>query len=181
MTAYDVTYGPPDLDATHLWTPASGPTVTLGYEMPLTSGRLVPPSSRIRIEQITGWRALPEAEDNRQPRTFGDGEITYPGKLLGKTLVYEGHALSVDWAGLKPLAQSMMLAFANMSDEGVMTVTPFEFIGGVVWTYSARVTGLTFDPKPEYLGTVHDALQWGFQLTLRMSDPHFYNDGDPYV
>jgi hypothetical protein len=179
--AYTTADGPPDVDASHAWAPFSGTGVTMNAPMTLTGTQPTPGASRIMIEQITGWRSLPESDDNRAERTYGEGEIVFPGLLKGKTLVYEGQVRALDWTGLKGPANSMVLGFSNMSDEGVMTVTPHSFIGGPVWTYSARVLSLEFDPKPEVLLGAPEPFRWAFQLNLRMSDPRFYTGGSGYL
>lgn len=174
---YTIADGPPDIDGTHAWAPAVGsaPPTLNDWNV------LAPTWPRVRIEQITGWRSLPDADDNRDPRTTTHGEFPWPGMMLGKTIVYEGAVRALSWLTLKAPVNSMVLGFGERSQEGVMTVTPFSWIGGTVWTYSARVISLDFDPKPDYLPNAPEVLSWGFALTLRMSDPYFYADGDPYL
>lgn len=175
--AYTVADGPPDIDAVHVWTPAVGSAPPA-----LNSWNVLAPSwPRIRLEQITGWRSLPDADDNRSPRTSSDGEFTWPGRMLGKTLVYEGAVRAQSWVTLKAPVNSMVLGFSERSSEGLMTVTPFSWIGGPVWTYNARVISLDFDPKPEYIPSAPEILSWGFALTLRMSNPYFTTDDEPYL
>lgn len=175
--AYTTADGPPDIDAVHAWDPATGSAPPALNAWDVTA----PSWPRNRIEQITGWRSLPESDDNRQPRTAADGEVVYPGRLLGKTVVYEGSVRALTWVTLKAPVNAMVLGYADKSGEGVMTVTPFTWIGGPVWTYSARVISLDFDPKPEYEPGAPEPLRWSYVLTLRMSDPHFYSGETGYL
>lgn len=174
---FTVDDGPPDIDAVHVWTPAAGASPPALNSWDITA----PAWPRIRLEQITGWRSLPEADDNRQPRTTTHGEFSYPGMMLGKTLVYEGAVRALDWISLKGPVNGMNQGFGERSTEGLMTVTPFSWIGGPVWVFTARVLSLDFDPKPDYVSSAPEPLSWGFALTLRMSDPYFYTSGTPYL
>jgi hypothetical protein len=174
--AYVVADGPPGIDAVHSWAPASGTGASLNF-WDVTA----PAWPRVRIEQITGWRSLPESDDNREARTLQGGEIVYPSLLLGKTIVYEAEVRALDWVTLNGVQNTMVQAFGNMSDEGTMTVTPFSWIGGPVWTYTARCTALDFEPKPTLERNAVEPLRWPFAVTLRMSDPHFYTGGVAYL
>jgi hypothetical protein len=174
--AYTAADGPPDLDGVHVWTPATGSAPPALNFWDVTA----PAWPRIRLEQITGWRSLPEADDNRQPRTTTHGEFPYPGMMLGKTIVYEGQVRAKEWVTIKAPVHGMNQGFGERSLEGLMTITPFSWIGGVVWTFHARVLSLDFDPKPEYV-PAPEPIRWGFALTLRMSDPYFYTGGVKYL
>lgn len=171
---FTIADGPPGIDATHAWAPGSGsaPPVLNAWDI------MAPTWPRIRIEQITGWRSLPDADDNRSPRTSDHGEFIWPGKMLGKTVVYEGEVRTLDWQTLRLPVNQMLQGYSERSLPGVMTVTPFAWIGGPVWTYNARVVSLDFDPKPEYIPGMTEALRWGFSLTMRMHDPYFYSGTD---
>lgn len=176
--AYSATTGPPSLDATHAWTPAVGTGVTL-------NARITDPATFpwIKVDRITGWRSLPEAEDNRVPRTYGTGEIVYPSRLLGKTITYEGRVLAKSREDVHTPLHTMLQAFgASMDAEGLMTVTPYTAPGGVVWTYHARVLSLTPDQAWQWFPRRVAQYQWGWQLNMRLSDPFFYdNADDPYL
>lgn len=163
---YVTTDGPPDFDAKHAWAPAAGgapPTINDQGTAPWT-----------KLKQITGWRASPEADDNREARTNADGEIGYPGRLLGKTIVYEAEIRAATREGMRGLLTAHLNGFADRAGLGTMTVTPFTVPGGVVWMYQARV--LSFDPDPTFTLAqgVRLPWRWGFALSLRMLDPRFY-------
>ena len=174
---YTVVHGPPTyFDSTHAWAPATGavpPVLGDTNKEP----RVLP---QIVIEQIAGWFDLPDLTDNRAPRTFGVGELPYPSRSTGKTLVYECRVEAADQLDLTLTANAVKQGFSDQDSEGTMTVTPWASYGGSVWTYTARVVALQFDPK----FTVRDdgaTFEWGLVLTLRMSDPHFYLDGTGYL
>lgn len=177
--AYVAADGPPDLDATHAWAPATGsapPTIN-------DQGGTDPPTFPwIKIvKPISGWRALPESDDNRAPRTAGPGEITYPGEKLGKTVVYECEIRAKTRQSAMSTMTALLNGYGDTDGEGTMTVTPYASVGGVVWTYEARVLSLV--PDVEFGYSPHRAWQWawGFQLNLRMSDPLFYTGGTGYL
>ncbi len=173
--AYDATHGPPARDATHQWNPAgSGAPPVLGDT---NKEPLVLP--QIRIERITGWRDLPEMVDNRAGRTAGPGEIVYPPRFLGKTLVYECIVQSDDREETMFVQNGVVGGFGDRDVEGVMTVTPWAAPGGAVWTYSALVTDLKFDPSWTLSRESAFPYEWPFVLTLRMSDPLFYTGETP--
>lgn len=176
--AYSDIHGPPALDATHNWTPpitSAPPTLGDTHVEP-------PVLPQIEIKGITGWRDTPEMVDNRAPKTVGIGEVLYPPRFLGKTLVYECE-MQAGPSGredLLAMQMSLVVGFGDRDSEGVMTVTPWPAPGGVPWTYSALVTDLKFDPAWALDGESQVTYRWGFTLTLRMSDPHFYT-GSPAV
>lgn len=180
---YSDIHGPPALDATHQWDPpiTSNPPV-------LNDVRREPMVlPQIEVLRIPGWRDLPEMVDNRAPKTVGIGDVVYPPRFLGKPLVYECEmqAGPDDLTGaaresLLAMQMSLIVGFGDRDSEGAMTVTPWTAIGGVVWTYSALVTDLKFDPEWKLDANDVIAYRWGFTLSLRMSDPHFYV-GSPAV
>lgn len=173
--AYADIHGPPALDATHQWDPpvTSNPPV-LGdtHREPM----VLP---QIEIVGINGWRDLPEMVDNRAPRTFGVGEVVYPPRFTGKPLVYECEMQTDDRLELLAMQMSLIVGFGDRDSEGTMTVTPWPAPGGVPWTYSALVTDLKFDPSWKLDGESQVQYRWGFTLSLRMSDPHFYVGSPP--
>lgn len=178
--AYEVQDGPPDLEAVHQWDP--GGTEFNAAPWPINRQELKDTGFPwIKLLGITGWRALPESDDNREPRTLIHGEIAYPGKLLGKTVVYECQIR----ATTKQLVLRGLTAAVNGFGEkgilGVMTVTPYASIGGPTWTYNARVLDLTHDNAPTWSRKFVDAWRIGFSLSLRMTDPFFFAEGNPYL
>lgn len=175
--AYVPSDGPPHYKVcTHTWTPFSlTPTVTLNDDGATYPAPPVLPW--IVVARVQNWRHGIESDDNRAPRTAGDGEITYPGHKLGKTMVYE---LEVRAATVKQLDQTMttlVTAFENTSDEGTMVLAPHE--GGTSWQYAARVLALTPDEDWDYSDEGRGwVVSHGYQLSLRLSDPYFAVVGD---
>lgn len=172
---YTVASGPPDVDATHAWDPAgaaAAPPV-----MNDQGGVWPPVLPRIKVKPITGWRALAESEDNRAARTKGHGEVPYPSRKLGKTLVYECEIRAATIISVRDTMNAVTVGFENKDAEGVMTVTPWAYIGGPTWTFSARVIDMTPDPSFSYFERRLAPFRWGFSLSLRMSDPLFYTAG----
>jgi hypothetical protein len=171
--------GPPDIDATHAWAPVTGtapPTLNVAG-----AGGAAPVLPWIKVRAIDGWRDFPETIDNRAGRTFGVGEIAYPARVLGKTVVYQ---CEVQAATRESARGTLSLAIAgfglSMSDEGTMTVTPFTVPGGPAWTYTGRVIALDSDSTFTKLSGVWGPFRWGFTLSIRMSDPRFYTGGVGY-
>lgn len=175
--AYVAADGPPDIDATHAWAPAAGTAP------PTLNARATDPATLpwIKVDGIAGWRSLAESEDNRDKRTYGDGEIPYTSRKLGKTIVYECRVLAKTRETVRNKLSLTLAGFARSTDaEGVMTVTPYAVPGGVVWTYSARVIDMQADRSFSYDSNRRANFQWGFTISLRMSDPLFYTGGVGY-
>jgi hypothetical protein len=178
--AYTSVSGPPDVDASHAWAPATGlapPVINDWTSDP-------PGLPYFALEEITGWRSGPDADDNREPRTLLPGEIAYPGMLQGRTLVYEGTVAAATREALGLVVTGLLNGYADRSGLGTMTVTPFSSVGGVVWQYQARVLDLAFEALTYTDASVHRDLlpvigaagAWRrpCMLTLRMLDPYFY-------
>ena len=174
--AYTASHGPPLLDATHQWNPAAA------ADPPLLNDINTEPIDlpQIAVLACTGWRDAPEIVDNRAPRTFGVGEVVYPARVLGKTLVYECEIQSDDRLDMMTLQMGVVIGFGDRSAQGVMTVTPWPAPGGVAWTYTALVTDVKFDPAWKLDGESQITYRWGFTITLRMADPLFYTGGTGY-
>lgn len=177
--AYTAAHGPPALDATHQWANASGlsapPVLGDSHREPQIYPQIV-------IDRIPGWRRLPDITDNRAGRTYGVGEIPYPSRMGGKTIVYECRLETVTREDCLAYQHAIINGFgAATDDEGVMTVTPWPVPGGVVWTYAARVLDADFTEEWTLRGNHIATYEWPFTLTLRMSDPKFYTGGVGYL
>lgn len=173
--AYIVADGPPDTDATHAWTPASGsspPTLNNPLTFPATK-------PWAQVLSIPGWWDPPDMEDHRDGRTAGPYEIPYPPVILGKTLVYEGAIWADDEQTFRNFTRAIQRGFTtDRLNEGLMTVTPYASIGGPVWTFNARC--LDFKPDKDFTWSRNrptGRFRRGFMLTLRMSNPRFYTGG----
>jgi hypothetical protein len=181
--AYTAAHGPPLKDATHQWDP---PTVSNPPVLnDVNESTLALP--QVEILRCTGWRDAPEMVDNRAPRTFGSGEVVYPPRFLGKTIVYECElqAGPDDTTGaaresLLATQMSLVVGFGDRATPGVMTVTPWAHPGGVAWTYTALVTDMKWDAEWKLAGEDPISYRWGFTITLRMADPLFYTGGVGY-
>jgi len=194
--SWDFADGPPEPTvAFHQWAPPDGlnapPIINDaggvgpgGTPMDVTWPPTLP---WIRLHGVTGWRAAPEGEDNREGKTYpwyfdtpagGPGEIAYSSRILGKTLVYEATVEAASLQDCSNVLNSVLNGYAATRYEGVMTVTPHpNFGGGIAWTFPGRVLDLTpersfrFEPRDKEGAT----FQWDFSLSIRMSDPRFYD------
>lgn len=175
--AYGISHGPPALDATHQWAPATGTAPPVLNDTG-TSTLVLP---RVAVDRIQNWRGRREFVDKRDPRTFGAGEVVYPGRTLGKTIAYEGRVQGGADGREAFIAKqnAMVVGFADTSG-GVMTVTPWPSPGGIVWTFTAVVLDLQFDPSWALDGESQITYEWGFALTLRIADGLFYTGGTGY-
>lgn len=169
---------PPPHVLTHMWTPGSGPSPpVLGDKGDVSPAEL----PYVKVLSVKGWRSSPEIEDNRDPRTAGEGEFPYPIRVLGKPLVYKCEVWAENIWDVTTLINQCALGFTtNQSDEGVMTLEPYSGYGGTVWTFGARV--IDFDPDEEHNHSWHRVgkFRWGFLLSLRMSNRLFYTGGVGY-
>lgn len=178
--AYVATDGPPDIDAQHAWTPATGsPPPTLNVA---GTGGGAPALPWIKVLSIDGWRDLPEMVDNRAPRTLGVGEVPYPARVLGKTVVYQLEVRAASRESVRGTLSACLTGFGAQTDEGTMTVTPFTVPGGVAWTFTGRVTALDSDSSFTLAPAgLWGRYRWGLTVTIRMSDPLFYTGGVGYL
>lgn len=124
---------------------------------------------RIEIDRITGLWSLPEADDNRAPRTAQDGEIVYPSFRRGKTITYTGRVIAATALSLRALQMGFLGAFGERSDEGTMVMS---HSGAPSYYYIARVLALDMDEEQTFSqDSVPSPFQRGFDLSLRMSHP----------
>ena len=124
--AYTSAHGPPLFDATHAWDPASGTSPP-----PINNTNTSPPVfPRIAIDKCTGWRSLPDREDRRAPCTVGVGEVKYPARETGKTLVYECRIEALARADLLATQNAVLQGFAD-TDEGVMTEAQIQIAAAI--------------------------------------------------
>lgn len=177
--AYTAAHGPPDIDAIHQWAPATGAAPPALNDQGSTSPATLP---WIKVTGIAGWRDLPEIVDNREPRTYGPGEIVYPSEKLGKTIVYTCEARATSRESIRGQITGCLRGFGvDTSDEGTMTVTPYAAPGGVVWTFSARVLAVDPDDSFAYFEKRRAPFRWGFTVAMRMSSPFFTTGGVAYL
>lgn len=177
--AYVANDGPPDIDAKHAWVPAAGTSPPVLND-PGAGGP--PPLPWVKVTAIDGFRDMPEMVDNRAPRTFGAGEITYPARVLGKTLVYQCEIRAASRESVRGTLSALLRGYyASRSDEGTMTITPYTIPGGVVWTYTARCLAIDADSSFSLARGVWGPYRWGLTISLRMSDPLFYTGGTGYA
>lgn len=138
---------------------------------------------RIQLDRITGIHALPEADDNREPKYGQGGEQVYPSLTRGKTIIYEGRILGADLPQMRAMMHSLRHAASRgRLGETSIVVRPGGF-GGVTHSYDARVLALESDDEQTLgLEAMPTAYQRGFVLTVRQSDPRYYLvGGDVYV
>lgn len=135
---------------------------------------------RIEVDRVTGLHALPEADDNREPATGRIGEVTYPSLPRGKTITYEGTIYGRTLYDLRAHSALLRGACAERSAEGWMQVNPDPTIGGAALGYAARVLALDMDDEQTVgVGTMPSEYQRHFVLSLRQSDPRYYQIGAP--
>lgn len=175
MPPYTIDQGPPKRFATHLWTPVGTSDPFLMNDR----GYPVAVYPYVKVEDIGGWRALPEIIDNRAGKTAGPGEKPYPAATLGRTFSYKLEFRSQTEWDLDTILNSFLQSFSNQTDEGEMTVVPFD--SSITWTYHARV--IAFDPSDDWTVDRNRPFRYAQKglLTLRLSDPYFYHDGVAYV
>ena len=172
---YGTQHGASWYDSKHQWDPATATAPPVLNDVN-KEPRVLPQTV---VDGVTGWYDLADFIDNREGRTYGKGEIQYPPRVTGKTLVYECHIEAASRLDFHAIITATQVGFGDREVEGAMTVTPWLPFGGatpVVWTYYALVTALAFDraPKLQEDGITY---QWGYVLTLRMSDATFYPSG----
>lgn len=175
---YDASHGPPDIDATHAWTPAAG------APPPIINDRLTDPPTLpwIKLLGIDGWGDLPEMQDNSEPVTYGAGELPYPTTILGKTVVYRWEARARTREEIRATEFALRQGYGRSLDAlGTMTVTPYAAPGGVVWTLQGRVLQFTRDPTFSYLPTLRAPFRWAGTIAIRMLRPYFTSGGTEYL
>src|SRR3954447_16809605 len=96
VTADQVAAGPPGLEVTHTCN---------GFVLNERTA-----DTWVKLTKLTGFHSLPEADDNRGPRTGRRGEIIYPSQERGKTIVYEGEVRAKTLTGLRTKATAMRAA-----------------------------------------------------------------------
>ncbi len=165
----------PSTRGTHTWAPVTGTPPPVLYEQ---GGGAPNSADWIKVLGIGGWRDLPEMVDNRAPRTFGVGEVVYPPRVLGKTLVYGLEARAESDELVHELVSDLLNGFGTdliegITDEGVMTIEPF--VAATTWTFSGRVIAVDPDDEPTFLRGVRLPHRWRLSVSIRMSDPRFYN------
>lgn len=170
--AYDEADGPPHFDATHAWAPFTGAAPPVIND----PGGYPPALPWVKLKRTpTNWFASPELDDNRSPRTYGNGEVPYESKTLGITRVYEIEVRADSREDMNALMWALRMGYSHMDHEGTMTVSPYDDPGGIDWTFGGRV--LAFTPDDSFVYDDNSEIGrflWGAQLTLRSSDPTFY-------
>lgn len=159
----------PDLDAVHTWNDEF--SINRLWE---TGAQ--PNFPRVRIDPLNGlpgFHALPEGTDNRDvPVGVPYREIPRASFRSGKTLVYSGWLEARNESDLDQLEADMTSAFASM-DEGTMVLE--QFSTGTKYLYTARCTALVIDGNaPSSRRRMTNGHERTFTLSLRMSDPRFY-------
>jgi hypothetical protein len=151
--------GPPGLEAVHTWNGG----IALNTQ---------PALPRIKIDRLTGFHSLPDADDNNAPFTARRGIRVYPGYERAKTITYEGRIFGRSLEELRRQTNIMRASFRDRSGEYEMRLAPAD---GTHWFYVARVMSLNIDDE-QTQGPFFRPWQREFQLDLRQSDPRFYVD-----
>lgn len=79
---------------------------------------------RFKATKIEGLTSLGDAEDNRDARQSGIGEIPRRSYRRGKTVVYTGRVEDSTLDGMRAYSDALRAAFANLNDERQMAVVP---------------------------------------------------------
>lgn len=181
--AYTAADGIPSLNATWAFEPFdSDPPPVINDQG--AGASLTPPVPTLpwtKLLAAPALRSSPDADDNRVPRTLEEGEYPLPGEVGGKTVILRCEVRALT----EVIVDATMTALLNgytldMTNEGVMTVTPYEYVGGVVWTFGARVLHLDADDAWSHFPRRRAPFRWGFSLSLRMSIPRFFTDDVGY-
>lgn len=176
MTA--LTDGIPELEGIHTWTPGDGGSaLTMNRLRVLATGAVLLP--RIAFDTMEGFRALPDAQDNREDRVARVGETPLPGVARGKTFTVEGRMQALTLQAVKQLRWSMLTAFGERDIEGTWSALHQTTVADVTgddtefWQSTARV--LDFRPDGAFVKKSTDAAGYelGFALVMRHSDPRW--------
>lgn len=160
--------------STWAYAPATGPTPFVINDHAATAW--------IILKGAPGLHDGPEADDNREPRTTIDGEITYPGLKLGRTFTLKCELYAETDSELYIMMTSLRRGYTfDTSLEGAFTITPYSDIGGPVWNFSARCIG--FHPAEEWTWVRNRKwkFRWELDIVMRMSNPNFYSSAVSYV
>lgn len=162
----DIQDGPLGLEARHIWRGL----------LTLNDLTAIP---RYRFTAIRGLHAAPEFDTPTQPAGSIIGEFPFLGVPRGKTVVYEGLIEAQTIAEVRQMANRMRSLFSDPRQQYQMLIQPHPDYGTVSWFYNARCTGLDLDDEaPSSVNRNPTKEVRSFTLTLRMSDPRFYLDGD---
>jgi hypothetical protein len=151
--------GPPGLEAVHSWN--GGIALNTQGSLP-----------RIKLDRLTGYHSLPDADANFADFTGRRGERALPSLERGKTITYEGRIFGRSFEELRRQINLMRASFRDRSREYEMRVIPAD---GTVWFYTARVLELSIDDE-QTQGPWFRTWQRQFILGLRQMDPRFYVD-----
>jgi hypothetical protein len=175
---YTTAHAPNPFDHFHDWAPATAtapPTLNDCNADPRELPQIV-------LTGAANWYGLAELTNNSVPRTTGVGAVFVPPRQSSKTMVYKGRVEADDRFDLIEAMTALGRGFADRDTEGTMTLTPWASVAGVgddliVWTYAALVA----DYAPDEAWVLTDGFyEWGFTLTMVMSDPYFRTEGATY-
>lgn len=183
MAPYAVEHGVPDIDATHTWAPA------VGDAPPVVNDRGGDPPELpwVKLLGIDGWSDLPELLVFDEPRTYGEGEVPYPTRLLAKSVVYVLEVRAASRHDVREVKTALVRGFGGRTGDdeavaaGTMTVTPYTWPGGIVWTFDGSVQQITIDRNFTFIPNVRAPYRWGLSVSIKMHNPRFYTDGDGHL
>lgn len=104
----------PGVEGIFDWTPpgAAEPAITLNDRSGV--------SPWFKVIRITGLHSIGDAEDNRDPRIGGLGEITRPSQRRGKSCTFEGSIQAASLRELREARDTLAAAFSDLTREGRM-------------------------------------------------------------
>ncbi len=181
--AYTAANGIPTIEGTHEWVPFTGTAPPVINDQG-AGASATPPGPTLpwtKLLGAPGIRRGPDFDDARGKRTLAEGEYPYPSLPVGKTVVMTCQVRALTLESVTETYTSFLTGFTeNMDDDGTMTSTPYDFIGGVVWTWTARCIAFDPDESWSHFPKRRAPFRWGFSVSLRMSTARFYTDDVGY-
>lgn len=132
-----------------------------------------------RVRRIDGLQASADFEPPTDPAMGRIGEVARLGDRGGRTLTYEGEIVATDLVEMREMASDLVAAFSG-TDEQRMDVSKHPSYTGLIPDrfYHARPVECTVDDEQvTNPWRVSRGYERAYSLTLRLSDPRFYEPG----
>jgi len=171
--AVAMTDGPLGLEAMHVWAPDDG-----GDPITLNDRTSMP---RFWFDSIGAFKSLPDADDNRQPRTARVGESVFPSLVRGRTFTPQGRIMARSPQELRQMQALLHRALGERDKEGLWASVPNAAYGDNTHYWQTRARVIQLDCDDDFQADV-DAMpspwQLAFTLGVRQSDPRWtWTDG----
>lgn len=160
--AYTIASGPPGLESTHTW------------QSLVVLNNTDPDNGYIKLSQITGLYALPEAPDNSAPNVGRRGTTPYPTQDKTRAIQYVGVVRGRTLESVHRASARAISAFRDRNTEGTMVIAGVQ--GGPDWWFRARPA--VCDISDEQVNGPNSLFKWerAFNLQLTLYDPRIYVD-----